>query len=216
MRESYPPRNKQGFVLLLSGLHNSGKDVIAKALQVALNEQGGRSVSLLLGDAVRDDRNPKSLTPEERHDNLQRIAFVASELARAGAAVIASPVAPEERSRALVKDTVVSSAGAGGNFFLVHVATPLEHCESTDRRGVYAQARNGTIKGFVGVDVEYETPKKADLTVDVTAQNIPSIVHSKSCRVFAVGNHADRPFRHYSPARVKFVDLNPRIIMIDI
>jgi sulfate adenylyltransferase len=34
-------------------LHNSGKDVIAKALQVALNEQGGRSVSLLLGEDVQ-------------------------------------------------------------------------------------------------------------------------------------------------------------------
>lgn len=181
MRESYPPRNKQGFVLFLTGLHNSGKDVIAKALQVALNEQGGRSVSLLLGDAIKDDLMPKSLTPEERHDSLQRIAFVASELARAGAAVVAAPVAPEERSRALVRDTVVSSAGAGGNFFLIHVATPLEHCESTDRRGVYAQARNGTINGFVGVDVEYEIPKKADLTVDVTGQNIPSIVHSTCC-----------------------------------
>ncbi|KAI9572128.1 hypothetical protein HD554DRAFT_1635719 [Boletus coccyginus] len=182
LRESYPPRNKQGFVLFLTGLHNSGKNIIAKALQVALNEQGGRSVSLLLGDDVKDNLKPKSLTPEERHDNLQRIAFVASELARAGAAVIATPVAPEERSRAFVKDTVLSSAGAGGNFFLIHVATPLEHCESTDRRGVYAQARNGTIKGLVGVDVEYETPKKADLTVDVTTQNIPSIVHSMSYR----------------------------------
>ncbi|KAG9316402.1 hypothetical protein JVU11DRAFT_2436 [Chiua virens] len=178
LRESYPPRNQQGFVLFLTGLHNSGKDAIAKALQVVLNEQGGRSVSLLLGDAIQDDSKPKSLTPEERHGNLQRIAFVSSELARAGAAVIAAPVAPEERSRALVKDTVVSSAGAGGNFFLIHVATPLEHCESTDRRGVYAQARNGLIKGFAGVDVKYEVPKKADLTVDIRTQNIPSIVHS--------------------------------------
>lgn len=191
MRESYPPRNKQGFVLFLTGLHNSGKDVIAKALQVALNEQGGRSVSLLLGDAVKDDLNPKSLTSEKRHDDLQRIAFVATELARAGAAVIAAPVAPEEHSRTLVKDTVVSNAGAGGNFFLVHVATPLEHCESTDRRGVYAQARNGAIKGFVGVDVEYEIPQKPDLTVDVTRQNIPSIVHSMCCTVFTAGYHAD-------------------------
>lgn len=185
LRESYPPRNKQGFVLFLTGLQNSGKNIIAKALQVALNEQGGRSVSLLLGDDVKDNLKPKSLTLEERHDNLQRIAFVASELARAGAAVIATPVAPEERSRAFVKDTVLSSAGAGGNFFLIHVATPLEHCESTDRRGVYAQARNGTIKGLVGVDVEYETPKKADLTVDVTTQNIPSIVHSMSYRALS-------------------------------
>src|SRR5258707_9330600 len=101
LRESYPPRDKQGFVLCLTGLYNSGKDVIAKALQVALNEQGGRSVSLLVGETVRDDLNPKlSFTPEERHENLQRISFVAAELARAGAAVVAAPIAPEERSRA--------------------------------------------------------------------------------------------------------------------
>lgn len=55
LRESYPPRNKQGFVLLLSGLHNSGKDQIAKALQVSLHEQGGRSVTLLLGETVRQE-----------------------------------------------------------------------------------------------------------------------------------------------------------------
>ena len=55
LRESYPPRNKQGFVLFLTGLHNSGKDTIAKALQVTLNQQGGRSVSLLLGDSIRPD-----------------------------------------------------------------------------------------------------------------------------------------------------------------
>ena len=44
LRESYPPRSKQGFVILLTGLYNSGKDTIAKALQVTLNQQGGRSV----------------------------------------------------------------------------------------------------------------------------------------------------------------------------
>jgi len=129
---------------------------------------------------VRDDINPKlGFTPEERHENLQRISFVAGELARAGAAVIAAPIAPEERSRALVKDTVVQNGGAGGNFFLIHVATPLEHCERTDRKGIYAQARHGEIRGFVGVDTEYEAPKKADLVVDVTTQSIPSIVHSE-------------------------------------
>lgn len=58
LRESYPPRNKQGFVLFLTGLHNSGKDAIAKALQVTLNQQGGRSVSLLLGETVRQELSP--------------------------------------------------------------------------------------------------------------------------------------------------------------
>lgn len=179
LRESYPPRNKQGFVLFLTGLYNSGKDTIAKALQVALNEQGGRSVSLLLGESISNSHDPKmNLTLEERHENLQQIAFVASELARAGAAVIIAPIAPEERSRVLAQDTITSKSGAGGNLFLVHVATPLVHCERTDRRAMYAQARSGAITDFVGVDVEYETPEKADLVVDMSKQNLSSVVHS--------------------------------------
>lgn len=64
------------------------------------------------------------------------------------------------------------------------MATPLEHCEKTDRKGVYARARNGDIKGFVGVDTEYEAPERADLVVDVTTQSVPEIVHS-GCYFFA-------------------------------
>lgn len=60
LRESYPPRLKQGFVLFLTGLHNSGKDSIAKALQVTLNQQGGRSVSLLLGDGIRPELDART------------------------------------------------------------------------------------------------------------------------------------------------------------
>ena len=49
----------------------------------------------------------------------------------------------------------------------------------TDRKGIYAKARKGEIKGFTGVDDVYEAPKKADLTVDVTTQSVPEIVHSE-------------------------------------
>lgn len=181
LRESYPPRSKQGFVILLTGLHNSGKDTIAKALQVTLNQQGGRSVSLFIGDGVQAEQD-RSFTEssEERSKNLRRLGFVAAELARAGAAVIAAPIAPLQASRDAIKETVLHSAGAGGNFFTVHVATPLEHCEASDRKGVYVRARVGELKGVAGVDIVYEIPDRADLTVDVTTQSIPEIVHSTS------------------------------------
>jgi sulfate adenylyltransferase len=186
LRETHPPRTKQGFVLLLSGLYNSGKDSIARALQVVLNQQGGRSVSLLLGETVRQELSSElGYSVEDRYQHLQRIAWVSAELARAGAAVIASPVAPHERGRAAARGIVLQNGGAG-NFFLVHVATPLKHCEATDRKGVYAQARRGELKYFTGVDDEYEVPAKADLTVDITQQTIPEIVHSMwaSCMTF--------------------------------
>lgn len=202
LRESYPPRNQQGFVLFLTGFYNSGKDKIARALQVALNEQGGRSVSLLLGENVGPSSAPGASTvsqtcctaiiltlmyitesafsAEHRSSNIERISFVAAELARAGAAVVAAPIAPKDISRQSARDTVLHAGGAGGNFFLIHVATPLEHCEKTDRKGVYAKARAGEIPDFPGVNVDYESPDRPDLKVDVTTQSIPEIVHSKS------------------------------------
>ncbi|KOS15690.1 sulfate adenylyltransferase [Malassezia pachydermatis] len=178
LRESYPPKAQQGFTIFLTGLFNSGKDQIARALQVKFHEQGGRSVSLLLGDTVRNELSSElGFSPEDRHTNIQRIAFVASELTRAGAAVIASPIAPYERSRQAARETITKNGGSG-NFFLVHVATPLEYCEKTDRRGNYAKARRGEIKGFTGVDDVYEEPKDADLVVDVSKQSIAEITHS--------------------------------------
>jgi sulfate adenylyltransferase len=178
LRESYPPRLKQGLVVFLTGLYNSGGDTIARALQTVFNEQGGRTVSLLLGDLIDREPKPDSSLSWEEHHNLQRMAYVASELARAGAVVVASTIAPQETGRQAVRETITRQAGPGGNFFLIHVATPLEYCEKTDRRGVYYRARKGIIKGFIGVDEGFERPNNADLVVDITRQSIPEIVHS--------------------------------------
>ncbi|KAH9979177.1 sulfate adenylyltransferase [Russula compacta] len=179
LRESYPPRLKQGFVIFLTGLYNSGKDSIARALQTVFNEQGGRSVSLLLGDSSRHDlESDHAVSREERYIDLQRIGFVASELARAGAAVIVAPIAPHDAGRRAVREAVAQQAGPGSNFFLVHVATPIEYCEKTDRRSVYARAREGALRGLAGVDEAFEVPKDANLTVDLTQHSVPEVVHS--------------------------------------
>ena len=110
---------------------------------------------------------------KDRDLNISRIAFVASELTKAGAAVIAAPIAPFEEARQQAREAVERS----GPFFLIHVATPLEYCEKMDRKGVYAKARRGEIKGFTGVDDPYENPVKPDLVVDFEKQNVRSIVH---------------------------------------
>ncbi|KAF3941433.1 hypothetical protein ABW19_dt0208020 [Dactylella cylindrospora] len=174
LRESHPPRSKQGFTVFLTGYQNSGKDAIGRALQVTLNQQGGRSVTLLLGETVRSGISSElGFSQEDRHKNIQRIAFVSAELTRAGAAVIAAPIAPFDNSRRQAKETVSQF----GSFYLIHVATPLEYCEATDKKGTYKAAREGRIKGFTGVDDPYEVPENADLVVDVSKQDVRSIVH---------------------------------------
>jgi sulfate adenylyltransferase len=174
LRESNPPRARQGFTIFLTGYQNCGKDTIARALQVTLNQQGGRSVSMLLGEIVRAELSSElGFSRKDRDENIGRIAFVASELTKSGAAVIAAPIAPFEEARIAAKSQIVQY----GNFFLVHVATSLEYCEKTDKRGLYAKARRGDIKGFTGVDDPYEVPKSPDLTVDFEHQTVRNIVH---------------------------------------
>ncbi|KAF1995792.1 ATP-sulfurylase [Amniculicola lignicola CBS 123094] len=174
LRESHPPRSKQGFTVFLTGYQNSGKDAIARALNVTLNQQGGRSVSLLLGETVRHELSSElGFSRADRDKNIGRIAFVASELTKAGAAVIAAPIAPFDSPRKQAKDLVEKH----GSFYLIHVATPLEYAEKTDKRGIYAKARNGEIKGFTGVDDPYESPEKPDLTVDISKTNVRTAVH---------------------------------------
>ena len=53
-----------------------------------------------------------------------------------------------------------------GGFFEVHVATPLETCESRDRKGLYARARAGLIKEFTGISDPYEVPDNAEIVID--------------------------------------------------
>ncbi|KAJ4419640.1 Sulfate adenylyltransferase [Gnomoniopsis sp. IMI 355080] len=174
LRESHPPRSQQGFTVFLTGYMNSGKDQVARALQVTLNQQGGRSVSMLLGETVRSELSSElGFSKEDRNRNIGRIAFVASELTRSGAAVIAAPIAPFEVSRQHARELVEKY----GDFYLVHVATSLDYCERTDKRGIYKRARAGEIKGFTGVDDPYEAPVKPDLVVDLEKQSARSVVH---------------------------------------
>jgi sulfate adenylyltransferase len=174
LRESNPPRAQQGFTIFLTGYQNSGKDAIARALQVTFNQQGGRPVSLLLGESVRSELSSElGFTREDRDRNIARIAFVAAELTKAGAAVIAAPIAPFDAARKDARSTISQY----GSFFLVHVNTSLEYSEKTDKRGVYAKARKGEIKNFTGVNDPYEAPVDAKLVVDCEKQTVRSIVH---------------------------------------
>ena len=60
---------------------------------------------------------------------------------------------------------------AVGNFIEVHVATPLNVCEKRDRKGMYAKARAGLIKGFTGIDDPYEVPESPEVSVDTTGKS---------------------------------------------
>ena len=165
LRKTHPPRYRQGFTVFFTGLSGSGKSTIANALMVKLLELGGRQITLLDGDIVRKNLSSElGFSKEHRDLNILRIGYVASEITKNGGIALCAPIAPYSATRRLVRDLIEPLGG----FLEVHVATPLEVCESRDRKGLYAKARAGLIKGFTGIDDPYEDPDDPEMRIDTT------------------------------------------------
>jgi sulfate adenylyltransferase len=166
LRRSYPPRANQGFTVFFTGLSGSGKSTIANVLLVKLLEMGGRPVTLLDGDIVRKNLSSElGFSKEHRDINIRRIGYVASEITKNGGIAICAPIAPYDQTRRDVRQAIEP----GGGFLLVHIATPLDVCESRDRKGLYAKARAGIMKEFTGISDPYEEPADADVVIDTTS-----------------------------------------------
>jgi sulfate adenylyltransferase len=169
LRRTHPPRHKQGFTVFFTGLSGSGKSTVANALMVKLMETGGRPVTLLDGDLVRKHLSSElGFSKEHRDLNIQRIGYVASEITKNGGIAICAPIAPYAATRKIVREMIEPLGG----FLEIHVATAIEVCEGRDRKGLYAKARAGILKGFTGIDDPYEVPEKPEMKLD-TAELSP-------------------------------------------
>jgi sulfate adenylyltransferase len=167
-----PAPGDQGLVLFFTGLSGSGKSTVAQAVMDTLLEQGERTITSLDGDVVRRNLSAGlTFSKVDRETNILRIGWVAAEISRHGGVAVCSPIAPFDATRKQVRELVDQ---AGGEFVLVHIATPLEECERRDRKGLYAKARRGEIPEFTGISSPYEEPQDALLTIDTTGRTIDS------------------------------------------
>jgi sulfate adenylyltransferase len=167
LRRSYPPKHRQGFTVLFTGLSGAGKSTLANALMVKLLELGGRSVTLLDGDLVRKHLSSElGFSKEHRDLNILRIGYVASEITKAGGIAICAPIAPYASIRRRMRELVE----AYGTFVEIHVATPLEVCEQRDTKGLYAKARAGLLANFTGIDDPYELPEEPDVVIHTESE----------------------------------------------
>ena len=163
LQRAWPPPRKQGFTVFMTGLSGAGKSTIAKVLYSRFLEIGDRPVTLLDGDIVRRHLSSElNFSKEHRDINVRRIGFVASEITKNRGIAICAPIAPYAVTRSEIRRLI---EGYGG-FIEVHVSTSLEICEKRDRKGMYAKARAGLIKGFTGVDDPYEAPEAPELRID--------------------------------------------------
>ncbi len=163
LRQSYPPRHKQGFCLWFTGLSGAGKSATAQIITELLLEYG-REATVLDGDVVRTHLSKGlGFSKEDRDTNILRIGFVAGEIARHGGSVICAAISPYRAAREEARKFV------GENFIEVFMDTPVEVCEERDVKGLYAKARqalaDGKPMGFTGIDDPYEAPVNPEITL---------------------------------------------------
>lgn len=183
LARAVPPRHRRGFTLFFTGLSGAGKSTLAKILYARLIEEGSRPVTLLDGDIVRKNLSSElGFSKHDRDINVRRIGFVASEITKNGGIAICAPIAPYAKTRRAVREMIEQY----GAFIEIHVATPLEVCESRDRKGLYAKARKGLIADFTGVSDPYEEPARPELCID-TSDSTPDEA-SKTILVYLAEN----------------------------
>ncbi len=151
-------------VLWLTGLPGSGKSTIADEVEKSLFERGIRSY-VLDGDTVRQTLSEDlGFSPEDRRENVRRVARTAQLMMDAGLIVIVSLVSPFRADRAAARELF-----AHADFAEVFVDTPLEVCQERDPKGLYARAATTADSQMTGAGQAYEPPLSPEVNLDGTA-----------------------------------------------
>ena len=163
----------RSFLLWFTGLSGSGKSTLANLVEMELHKRGISTFSLD-GDNIRQGINKDlSFAPEDRSENIRRIAEISHLMVDAGVVTLAAFVSPYIKDRENIKSIVGDE-----NFIEIYINTSLDECERRDVKGLYKKARAGEIKNMTGISAPYEAPNNPDLEIITDNETIESSVET--------------------------------------
>ena len=161
----------KSYLLWFTGLSGSGKSTLANLVEMELHKKG-LSTYILDGDNVRQGINKDlSFAPQDRSENIRRIAEISNLMLDAGVITLAAFVSPYKKDREVVKQIV-----GPDNVIEIYVNTSLAACELRDTKGLYKKARAGEIKNMTGISAPYEVPTHPDIEVVTDGKTIQESV----------------------------------------
>jgi len=173
-------KGQRPLCLWFTGLSGAGKSTIANLVERRLHTLGYHTY-LLDGDNVRHGINKDlGFTPEDRVENIRRIAEVAQLMVDAGLIVLVSVISPYRSERRSARELF-----AEDEFMEVFVDTPLEECERRDAKGLYQKARAGLIRNFTGIDAPYERPESPDVHLLSAGQHAEHLAEQLTEQLFS-------------------------------
>ncbi len=163
--------NHQSFLMWFTGLSGSGKSTIANQVEQELHKMNIKTY-ILDGDNVRKGLNSDlNFSPEDRTENIRRIAEVANLMIDAGLVVLAAFVSPYKKDRENIRNIIKDV-----NFVEIYINTSLAECERRDVKGLYKKARSGEIKNMTGVSAPYEAPEEPDVVINTENETVEEAV----------------------------------------
>lgn len=163
---------QRSVMVWFTGLSGSGKSTIAIALERELHQRG-LLCRILDGDNIRSGiNNNLGFSPEDRVENIRRIAEVSKLFIDTGVITIAAFISPNNELREMASSIIGKE-----NFLEIYVNTPIEECERRDVKGLYAKARRGEIKDFTGVSAPFEAPEHPALSLDTSVLSLEESVN---------------------------------------
>lgn len=145
-------------VVWFTGLPGAGKTTIARAVQERLDRLGA-ATELLDGDQIRGMFPNTGFSREARDAHIRRVGHLASRLEDHRVTSLVSLVSPFRESRDFVR-------GLCRRFIEVYVSTAVDVCERRDPKGLYHQARAGSLQTLTGVTDPYQPPSAPELRID--------------------------------------------------
>ncbi|MBX9951364.1 MAG: adenylyl-sulfate kinase [Candidatus Obscuribacterales bacterium] len=173
-REEHENRHgHKGTVLWMTGLSGAGKSTLAKALERRLFAAGFR-VQVLDGDNLRSGICADlGFEPEDRAENIRRVAHLSKLLLNTGTIVISACISPYEKDRRIAKEIIGAE-----DFHELFIFCPIEVCQSRDPKGLYKKATGGQISDFSGLNAPYQPPSNPKLRLDSSTMSIEAEVDS--------------------------------------
>mgnify|MGYP002623416809 CR=1 FL=1 len=164
---------QRGMMVWFTGLSGSGKSTVALGVERELHKRG-LLCRILDGDNIRAGiNNNLGFSPEDRMENIRRIAEIGKLFVQTGIITLACFVSPTEEIRRMARLIIGEE-----DFFEVYVSAPLEVCEQRDVKGLYARARRGEVKDFTGISAPFEAPAHPALDIDTSRLSLEECVKS--------------------------------------
>jgi len=148
----------KGTVYWLTGLSGAGKTTIGKLLYKKLKEDKD-DVVFLDGDTLRVVfGNDLGYSKEDRKKSAMRNSRLCKELSDQGIHVVCATISMFNDCREWNRENIE-------NYKEIYIKVPIEILIKRDQKKLYSKALKGESRNVIGIDIEFEEPKKPDIII---------------------------------------------------